>query len=397
MGLGQPSYNVKKTVGLSVEESGHSAVTSFGSEPAGNSNTNPPPEDASPLDFKEQLKSQPMRPAADAAAPEIHTTESSPTPVHRKQAKVEFPEVENLLVEWGLLPPVVTCEKCSVEQRFMCSVRVQLDGYTFQSPGSFRSKKEATRKAFHSFALAAEICQPGADEIGSTQAVKQYFAQRSQPCPKEKCGKEGKENAFSCSLTDVTCSLDYKGQGSSEGEARQAAFLNAFTKLSRLFSASGTPGALGVGDDQLTTLLKLTGQAEPVYSLKAQQYKASIQLKFSGYTLENKSTTNKKLARNYLSARILKMLGVDTDASTSGSPRNSLDEWFKGQKLPGPDFEELKEPLGVQVTFSAPFSCSSPDWKDTWAHAERSLVQELSARFTWNKEEGTAGSGSSSL
>ena len=75
-----------------------SAVTSFGSEPAGNSNTDPPPEDASPPDFKEQLKSQPRRPAADAAAaaaPEIHTTESSPTPVHRKQAKVEFPGTFN--------------------------------------------------------------------------------------------------------------------------------------------------------------------------------------------------------------------------------------------------------------------------------------------------------------
>ena len=109
----------------------------------------------------------------------------------------------------------------------------------------------------------------------------------------------------------------YTSSGSSEGEARQAAFLNAFTKLSRLFSASGTPGALGVVDDRLTTLLKMAGQAEPVYSLKAQRYKASIQLKFSGYRLENKSTTNKKQARNYLSAHILKMLGVDTGEPTA--------------------------------------------------------------------------------
>ncbi|XP_041936026.1 uncharacterized protein si:ch211-91p5.3 isoform X2 [Alosa sapidissima] len=400
-GLGQPSYDVTKKESLSGGERGRS-VALAGREPAGSSNMSLPPGGTSAPNSKDkpsaaELKPQPTNPDPAVVAPMIPTTGSSPPPVHRKQAKLQFQgeKVERLLVLLGLLPPVVTCEKYSMEQRFTCSVSVQLDQYTFRSPDCTKSKKEASRKAFHSFGLATGICRPGADETCSTQEVKQYFAKRSLPCPIEEFG--GKEKAFSCSLTNVSCKLVYEGQGSTEGDACQAAFQDAFTKLGRLFGLSGIPGAPDKADEQLTAMLKMAGQGEPACSLKAQQYKASIQLKFTDYKLEHKSSTNKKQARNYLSERILKMLGVDTDASTSRSLRNSLDEWCKQKKLPEPKFEEMKELLGVQVTFSAPFSCSSHDWEDSWQQAEQSLLQELTARLSWNKEDGTSSSGSSSL
>ncbi|XP_062383788.1 uncharacterized protein si:ch211-91p5.3 isoform X2 [Sardina pilchardus] len=403
-GLGQPSYDVTKRENLPGGERGRS-VALVGCESAGSSSMNVPPGGSSAPNSIDQpsaaeFKPQPTKPDPVVVAPVIPTAGPSTSPVQRKQAKLQFQgtcqggEVERLLAVWGLLPPVVTCEKYSMEQRFTCSVSIQLDRYTFRSPGCCRTKKEASRKAFHSLALATGICRPGADETRSTQEVKQYFAQRSLPCPIEEFS--GKENAFSCSLTNVSYSLVYNGQGSSEGNARQTAFQDALTKLSRLFGLSGIPGAQDEADEQVTALLEMAGQGEPAYSLKAQQYKASIQLKFTDYHLEHKSNTNKKQARNYLSERILKMFGVDTDASTSGSLRNSLDEWCKQEKLPGPKFEEMKEPHGVRVTFSAPFSCSSPDWEDSWQQAEQSLLQELTARLSWNKEDGSR-SGSSSL
>ncbi|XP_076159407.1 uncharacterized protein LOC143142424 [Alosa pseudoharengus] len=400
-GLGQPSYDVTKKESLPGGERGRS-VALAGSELAGSSNMSLPPGGTSAPNSIGQpsaaeLKPQPTKPDPAVVAPMIPTTGCSPPPVHRKQAKLQFQgeKVERLLVLLGLLPPVVTCEKYSMEQRFTCSVIVQLDQYTFRSPDCSKSKKEASRKAFHSFGLATGICRPGADETCSTQEVKQYFAKRSLPCPIEEFG--GQEKAFSCSLTNVSCKLVYEGQGSTEGDARQAAFQDAFTKLGRLFGLSGIPGARDKADKQLTALLKMADQGEPACSLKAQQHKASIQLKFTDYKLEHKSSTNKKQARNYLSERILKMLGVDTDASTSRSLRNSLDEWCKQKKLPEPKFEEMKELLGVRVTFSAPFSCSSRDWEDSWQQAEQSLLQELTARLSWNKEDGTSSSGSSSL
>lgn len=105
--------------------------------------------------------------------------------------------------------------------------------------------------------------------------------------------------------------------GSSEGEARQAAFQDAFSKLGRLSGISEFFGTLDKADERLSDLLKMAGQGEPVSSLKAQQYKASVQLKFTDYKLEHKSNTNKKQARNYLSERILKILGVDTGEQLS--------------------------------------------------------------------------------
>lgn len=49
------------------------------------------------------------------------------------------------------------------------------------------------------------------DEMRSTQEVKQFFTQKSLPIPTEEFG--GKENAFSCSLKNVSCNLVYEGQG----------------------------------------------------------------------------------------------------------------------------------------------------------------------------------------
>lgn len=105
--------------------------------------------------------------------------------------------------------------------------------------------------------------------------------------------------------------------GSSEEEARQAAFQDAFSKLGLLSGISGFIGTLDKADERLSELLKMAGQDEPVSSLKSQKYKASVQLKFTDYKLEHKSNTNKKQARNYLSERILKILGVDTGEQLS--------------------------------------------------------------------------------
>lgn len=100
--------------------------------------------------------------------------------------------------------------------------------------------------------------------------------------------------------------------GSSEGEARQAAFQDAFSKLVRLSGVSAFHGTVDKADERLSAVLKMANQGEPECSLKAQQYKALVQLKFTDYELEHKSNTNKKQARNYLSERILKILGIDT-------------------------------------------------------------------------------------
>ncbi|XP_063050063.1 uncharacterized protein LOC134444798 [Engraulis encrasicolus] len=278
----------------------------------------------------------PVVSCAAAVVPVTSTTGSISTAGRCKQARVQFEVVERLLELKGLLPPVVVIEKCSVEHQLTARVQVELRDFSFRCPSACPSKKEASRKAFHCLALAAGICTPQADETYSIKEVKQFFAQRKLPCPKEVV--EEKEKTFSCSLTEVSCCLAYEGEGSSETATRQAACLEALSKLGPLLLSGSGPSGGGPGgpvggapvvtvvgpigvletlgsegaEQRLCALLNRLGQPAVTCSVASRRYMAWLTLALSGFTLQHDSSTNRKQAQNYLCERILKILDIDT-------------------------------------------------------------------------------------
>uniref|UniRef100_A0A8C1CII3 Si:ch211-91p5.3 n=1 Tax=Cyprinus carpio carpio TaxID=630221 RepID=A0A8C1CII3_CYPCA len=217
------------------------------------------------------------------------------------------------------------------------------------------------------------------DEKMCIALVKQHFSQRSLPLPQEEV--EESEKSFYCSLKNITYDVKYYGQGSSEDQAKLRTLQKALHLLSPLFGYPSLPGADSAEEvqNQLRSILNRAGQREPVIDLKSEE-RASIQLSFCDYTLKCTCQSNKKAAKKHLSERILGLLGVKTEADNAPL-RNSVDEWFKKQNLPQPVFEDTEEALGAKATFSAPLTCCSPGWEDSWEAAKSKLLQELKLRF----------------
>ncbi|XP_030634834.1 uncharacterized protein LOC115816002 [Chanos chanos] len=309
--------------------------------------------------------------------------DSSPQPSLRKVARVEHPEIEKLMNVFALKPPSVTVDSMKIEENFLCTVTIRLDKYSFENKATHSSKKEAVRKTYLILGCAIGIFEPDIDESKSTMLVKQHFSQKNSDHPLEDVGKE---SPFFCTLKDISCSCVYEGQGASVEKARQEAFQKALCKLAPLFGYKSVPKTSSAkeSEDQLTAMVTKSGLDAPLCSVNDPLHKATIQLKFQDYTLENTGQASRKIARNQLSARILGLLGEKTDTL---SARNCLDEWFKQKGLPQPVFEDKEETddkkknLGARAKFSVSLSCSHPDWEESMDKAVEKLVKELQHRF----------------
>ncbi|XP_077067156.1 uncharacterized protein LOC143720998 [Siphateles boraxobius] len=310
--------------------------------------------------------------------PALPEPQESSSP-QRKKLRIDCPEISELFNVYNLKPPHVKMENMMCNENFKCSVEINLEKYTCANKQGYDSKKEAIRKTYFLFGCAVSIFDSSTDEKTPSAKVKQVFSQNSLPLPKEDC--EGSVKPFYCSLKNISYKAIYTGQGSSEDEAKLVAFQNALRSLSPLFGYDSLTGADSVEDvqNQLSSMLKGAGQKDPVISLKPVA-QANIQLSFCDYTLKCSCQNSKKAARNHLSARILGLLGVNTEANDV-SVRNRLDDWFKQQNLPPPVFEDTEEVLGAKATLSVRFTCNSSDWEDSWDTAKMNLLQVLKLRL----------------
>ncbi|XDV52801.1 hypothetical protein PO909_021461 [Leuciscus waleckii] len=311
--------------------------------------------------------------------PALLDPQESSSPL-RKKPRIDCPEIKELFNVFNLKPPHVKMENMTCNENFKCSVEINLEKYTFANKQGYDSKKEATRKAYLLFGCAVSIFDSSIDEKTSSAKVKQAFSQNSLPLPQEDF--EGSVKPFYCSLKNISYKVIYTGQGSSEAEAKLVALRNALRSLSPLFGYDSLTGADNVEEvqNQLSSMLKGAGQKDPVISMKPVDIQSNIQLSFCDYTLKCSCQNSKKAARNHLSARILGLLGVKTEANDV-SMRNRLDVWFIQQNLPPPVFEDTEEALGAKATFSVQFTCNSSDWEDSWDKAKMNLLQVLKQRF----------------
>ncbi|XP_026058613.1 uncharacterized protein LOC113043438 [Carassius auratus] len=306
--------------------------------------------------------------------------DSSSPALPRKKPRIDGPEINELFNVYNLKPPQVNVENIKYDPNFKCTATVNLENYIcVNKQQGYDSKREATRKAYLLFGRALEILDPSSDEKMCIALVKQHFTSRSLPLPQEEI--EESEKPFHCSLKNITYAVKFDGQGSSEDEAKLSALLKALHLLSPLFGYPSLPGADSPEDvqNQLSLMLNRAGQREPVIDLKSET-RASVQLSFCDYTLKCICQSTKRAAKKHLSGRILGLLGVKTEAD-SASLRNSVDEWFIKQNLQQPVFEDTEEALGAKATFSAPLTCCSPGWEDSWETAKSKLLQELKLRF----------------
>ncbi|CAB1326559.1 unnamed protein product [Coregonus sp. 'balchen'] len=281
-----------------------------------------------------------------AAKEALRRLNSGPPPPKRSaemKSGGETEEIRRCLVRWDLQPPCVVCEDVSVEQWCEWRVEVRLDRYTFHNQTLFSSKKEAIRRSYHSLGTTGEICQPGTDESQSMGKVKQFFLQRSFPLPVEDV-KEQEKGRFCCTLKHITCVFTYSGQGSSEAAARQSACQRALSQLAPFIGNCGPVAPTGSTEkavQRLQILLEGAGLTSANSALTGTQYRSSIQLRFSGYSMETRGQGNKKTIRAQLIQRLLGLLGEDEmDSSRGTSVRNVLDEWFVKRGLEKPGFEE---------------------------------------------------------
>lgn len=179
--------------------------------------------------------------------------------------------------------------------------------------------------------------------------------------------------------------------GSSEDKAKLLALQKALRSLSLLFDYPSLIGADHPEEvlNQLSSILMGASQKDPVVSVVVTN-KACVQLSFCGYTVKCTSQSSKKAARNYLSARILGLLGIKT-GQTNRIPtslsflkvikkiiqlfeccslihadahdttlKNRLEVWFTKNNLPNPVFEDTEEVIGAKATFSVQITSCSP-------------------------------------
>ncbi|KAK7117761.1 hypothetical protein R3I94_023096 [Phoxinus phoxinus] len=310
--------------------------------------------------------------------PALPDPQESSSP-QRKKPRIDCPEINDLFNVYNLKPPHVKMENMTCNENFKCSVEINLEKCTCVNKQGYDNKKEATRKTYLLFGCAVSIFDSSTDEKTSSAKVKQFFSQNSLPLPQEDF--EGSVKPFYCSLKNISYKVIYTGQGSSEGEAKLVALQNALRSLSPLFGYDSLTGADSAEEvqNQLSSMLKGSSQKDPVISLMPVE-QANIQLSFCDYTLKCSCQNTKRAARNHLSARILGLLGVNSEANDV-SVRNRLDDWFKQQNLPQPVFEDTEEVLGAKAIFSVRFTCNSSDWEDSWDTAKMNLLQVLKLRF----------------
>ncbi|XP_051546388.1 uncharacterized protein si:ch211-91p5.3 [Myxocyprinus asiaticus] len=302
--------------------------------------------------------------------------ESSSPGSHRKRARIDCPEIYELFNVFNLKPPHVKFEDIKYDQNFICTVGINFENFSFSNNQGYDTKKEAIRKTYLLFGCAVAIFDPSTDEKKSSEQVKQHFSQNSLALPQEDF--ETSTKPFCCLLKNITYNVVYKGQGSSESEAKLNALQKALSSLSPLFDYPSLTGADTAEEveNQLISMLKGAGQKDPIICPKDPLKKACIQLSFSDYTVKCICKGSKKEARNHLSSRILGLLGVKPEPNNS-SLRNCLDEWFKKNKLQLPVFEDIEEALGAKATFSAQLTCCSPAWEDNLETAKKQLLEEL--------------------
>ncbi|CAM4734856.1 unnamed protein product [Leuciscus chuanchicus] len=380
LGLKNPVYDTEKKTEIGDEHVTSGISSDLASSAVSISQA--PEKDHSELKSKSisttaQLPSgqEPVR----VPVPALLDPQESSSPL-RKKPRIDCPEIKELFNVFNLKPPHVKMENMTCNENFKCSVEINLEKYTFANKQGYDSKKEATRKAYLLFGCAVSIFDSSIDEKTSSAKVKQAFSQNSLPLPQEDF--EGSVKPFYCSLKNISYKVIYTGQGSSEAEAKLVALQNALRSLSPLFGYDSLTGADNVEEvqNQLSSMLKGAGQKDPVISMKPVDIQSNIQLSFCDYTLKCSCQNSKKAARNHLSARILGLLGVKTEANDV-SMRNRLDVWFIQQNLPPPVFEDTEEALGAKATFSVQFTCNSSDWEDSWDKAKMNLLQVLKQRF----------------
>ncbi|XP_067109527.1 uncharacterized protein [Osmerus mordax] len=276
----------------------------------------------------------------------------------------------------------VECEDLSVEQRYEWRVCVGFEGFTLQIKELFGSKKDAIRHAYLRLGLAGQICQQ--DEFKSKEKILTFFAKQSFSKPGETVHETntGPSLRFSCSLTDITCVFTYCGEGSTEDAACLSAVQKALSCLCPLLGyASLAMDSVVDEHERLRTLLEKENLNPAKSVLERTWYRSSAKLKFTRYSVETKGQQSKKDTKNQLSRRLLRLLGEDT-ASSSVSPRNTMEEWFIKNKLEKPQFTETDGTFGTRVTFSAPVHCIT-DWQDRYEETERQLVEELKKKIQY--------------
>ncbi|KAG9262366.1 hypothetical protein AMEX_G24133 [Astyanax mexicanus] len=306
--------------------------------------------------------------------------DSSPSSVPNEVLEEDYAEIHSLLTVHHLKPPSVTVERFTTDQNVSLTLNIALDKFTFKNLSEYTSKKEATRKTYCLLGFALGIFPKDTDENKATMLVKQDFSKKTLALPKEIV--DGEKTSFWCSIGEITYTLTYEGQGSTEDEAKQDTLNKALLTLPSLFGFPHLPKSSSTGEteDQINSLLRKAGQKDLTFSDERNQHKVSVTLAFSDYTMTSKMQRTKKENRNLLSKRILGLLGVETEPQCP-SLRNCVDDWFKQKGLQQPVFTDTEEALGCKAVFSVQLSCSHPDWEDKLEAAKMKLVQELHRRF----------------
>ncbi|KAJ8366236.1 hypothetical protein AAFF_G00365140 [Aldrovandia affinis] len=338
----------------------------------------------------------PVSKAETMATPPVDSVQLPP---HRKEPKMESPELERMLRMFGLQPPSVKHEY-HVEVELRYRMEIQLTNYTFQNQQGYSNTKDATRKTYLIFGQALGICKPSTEDNLSAAAVNQYFSQRSFSLPTKEVVEKG-EKTFHCSLKVASCSFSYEGQGGSEESVKLDLCRQALSQLGPLFHYELAPRTGNTAEEavqRLILMLEEGGQGPPAFRQTGASHRATVRLLFDAFTLESKahSSSGKKLAQSQLSGRILGLLGEeDTDSSSTLNARNRVDEWFKQRRIPQPVFQDTKEAFGVMATFSGSVDCSHPDWQTDEGSALKRLKEELKSRFRHltdgNADQGLSG------
>ncbi|KAL7852674.1 hypothetical protein SRHO_G00184590 [Serrasalmus rhombeus] len=323
----------------------------------------------------------PTTPLACVIGLTAETRDSNPSLIPREVDLEDHTEIKSLLAVYHLKPPSVTVEHVCTDQNFSLTMNINLDKFTFKNSNVYTSKKDAIRKTYYLLGCALGVFQKDTDESKATMLVKQDFSQKSLTHPKEDI--KGDKN-FCCSLTEITYSLVCDGRGSSEAEAKQDALQKALCTLPLLFGHEALPASNSTEETefQINTLLRNACQKDLAFSLKPNQHKISVDLRFKDFIMASKSQRTKKENRNLLSKRILGLLGEETEPHCP-SLRNCLDDWFKQRNLQQPVFEDTDEAQGSKATFSVELSFRHPDWEDSLENAKENLVQELEKRFKY--------------
>ncbi|XP_072512999.1 uncharacterized protein [Salminus brasiliensis] len=307
--------------------------------------------------------------------------DSSPSSIPNEAAKDDYAEINSLLTVYHL-KPFVTAECLSTDLNFMLTLDIPLEKFTFKNCNDYTSKKEAIRKTYCLLGYALGIFPKDTDESQATMLVKKDFTQKSFNHPKEIV--DGNKAPFRCSLEEITYNIIYKGQGSTEDEAKWDALKKALETLPCLFGHSALPMSSSTEEteNQINTLLRNAGQKDLIVSQERCQNKVSVTLQFKDYTMMSKKQRTKKENRNLLSKCILGLLGVETDPQ-SPSLRNCVDDWFKQKGLQQPVFTDTEEAQGCKAKFSVQLSFTHTDWEDSLEAAKMKLVQELEKRFQY--------------